>query len=277
MRRVTLFFVAVLMLAALGATWMLAQGIEAPPWTRVPYEPVASIPPAAALPVAFINHGEPAAEVGVFQLAPEPGDPGRALYWKDEATLEKAILQILAEALERKLDGEREEAGRHAAVDLVFASNHSLRVVKPGPNGERVGEIVVDRSQPDPARAGMLEVMKRIGKVHAGRFRGVLVDRIVLLNCGSHQDAGDHRALSNAVLSLTGRPPGHIITTSDKVVPEMRHIGPGFAGDRPLFLLDSSLVSGTPQTRPYLRISAGGFLDLVSGVGQGLAIPVEGE
>lgn len=189
--------------------------------------------------------------------------------------LETAVLEVFAEAQRRRLDGSRHEQGRKASLDLIFASNHSAQVVEPGADGTRVANVFPDRSQPSPARAGMLAVFSKLAESHPARFRNVRVQTVFLLNCGSVQDEGDARTLDRAIRALTGAPPQRILATSDKVNPDYRDVCAGYATGKPLTIFDVSpggTQGGEPEQRAWLEIGGGGTFNFATGGGRNLAV-----
>jgi hypothetical protein len=228
---------------------------------------VDGVAPASALVVAFVNHGQAPAEVGVFHEGPGPADGGRVFYWDDGETLRRGLVEALEEAALLGLDGERRIDGRLAALDLVFASNHSLRVIESGGEGELVGEIRVDRSMPSPERGTLLEVLRELALSRAGGFEGVRIHTVTLLWCGSDEDDLDHHLVRESVEALTGVPCERLLVTDGKVVPDMRYVAPGHARSEPLTLHEVVFADERTRLEPFVRIDAGGWLDLVSGRG----------
>ncbi len=244
---------------------VLLAGVSALLWWRpAAWRPVPHGPRASAVAANFHNFGTPPKALHRFHPSGDADDPVRTFYWKQVDALERGVLALFAEA-----------HGRAGALDLIFASTHSARVVRPGPNGERVGSVVPDRSQPSPARAGMLAVLTKLAESHPGRFPRARVATVFLLNCGSVHDAGDARTIDRAVRALTGRPPGRILTTSDAVNPDYRDICAGFATGDPVVIFDSRPdgPNGTiPRTRPVLRIGRDGHYHFGTGAGTQLAV-----
>jgi hypothetical protein len=229
---------------------------------------VEGLEPTSTLAVNFVNYGRPPGETGVFTTSGAPLDNVRTCHWTDAATLERILLQVLAEAERRRLDGTWRDGTRRAAVDLIFASTHSARIPVPGEAGERVGQIVIDRSQPSPARAGLQAVLRRLRDTHAGRFPHVQIHSVFLLSCASDDDTEDHALVWETVIGLTTRPPAHILTTSARVSPDYRHIAAGFATGAPFVIHDSRPhPDGRPRQVPFLSVGVGGHLDLARGRG----------
>jgi hypothetical protein len=244
--------------------------------SRLERRPVAveGLEPPSTLAVNIVNFGHPPGPTGVLTTSGDPLDHVLTVHWKDEATLERVLLQILGEAERRRLDGTWRDGTRRAAVDLIFASTHSARIPVPGEEGELVGQIVVDRSQPSPARAGLQAVLRRLGASHTGRFPHVLVHSVFLLSCASDDDTDDHALVHETVTRLTTRRPAHILTTSARVSPDYRHISAGFASGAPFVIHDSRPdPDGRPRQVPFLYVGAGGYLDLASGYGMALGRP----
>jgi hypothetical protein len=231
-------------------------------WRGDAFQPVPRGWAASLIAANFHNFGVPPKALHRFHPSGDPADPVRTFYWKQVDALERGVLELFADA-----------HGRAAPLDLIFASTHSARVVQPGPDGERVGSVVPDRSQPSPARAGMLAVLTKLAESHPGRFPQARVATVFLLHCGSVDDAGVARTIDRTVRALTGRPPDRILTTSDKVNPDYRDICAGFATGDPIVIYDSrpGAPNGTtPAARPMLRIGRDGHYHFGTGAGRHL-------
>lgn len=254
--------VLVLFVAAAGVWW----------WRRPAFRPIDQTRRASVLAVNFKNFGKAPRAEHVFHESGDPGDPVRSYFWSNAGKLEAAVLEVFAQAQERALDGTRHESGRRAALDLIFASTHSARVAERGPDGIRVEP---DRSQPSPARAGMLAVFTKLAESHAGTFHGARVQTVFLLNCGSVEDTGDARVIDRAIRAMTGAAPARILTTSDKVNPDYRAVCAGFATGDPIVIYDSRPGGehGTePRAVPWLRIGRDGTLHFGTGAGRNLSV-----
>ena len=257
----------------MGAICVALTVVALAAWRDAPV-PVDAVEPCSVLAGNFVHHGRAPQElIGEFQASTDPLDPVRTVHWQGAEQLTERILELLREASRRQLDGSRREQGRLAALDLVFASNHSLRVALAGDDGELVGEIVVDRSQPSPGRAGLAAAFERLARDHAGQFTDVQVHTVFLLNCGSREDHADHQLVRDTVLSITGRPLAHLLTTSGKVCPGYRCVEAGYATSEPITLYDAAASSPGEDPPPCLHIGSGGIYDFSTGQGVALEIP----
>lgn len=244
-------------------------------WRASTFRPIDHTRRASVLAANFHNFGTPSKAPHVFHPSGDPGDPVRTFFWTQVDALERGVLDVFAEAQQRSLDGSRQAEGRLAALDLIFASTHSARVATPGPDGVRVGRVETDRTLPSPARAGMLAVFTKLAESQPARFRGVRVQTVFLLNCGSVQDTGDARILDRAIRAMTGAPPARILSTSDQVNPDYRDVCAGMATGIPIVIYDSRPGGehGTePRAVPWLQIGRDGTFHFGTGAGRHLSV-----